>query len=335
MEFHAVASQSTPRLTVKVAQKDKAVSTFAGDVAEGLSQQPKVLHPKYFYDERGSQLFEEICELPEYYPTRTEQQILQEYAEEMAVLVPSDLDLVELGSGSSIKTQLLIEAFLKRQQPLHYIPIDISKSILVESAKALLEEYRHLHITALAADYVTALHTLQQSNANRKLIVFLGSSIGNFGADEQTEFLKQIRETMTLADRFLLGTDLIKDEAILIPAYDDARGVTAAFNKNILQRMNDELGADFDLDLFRHKAVFNREHSRVEMHLESLANQSVSIDALNRSFRFAKGETIHTENSYKFSRERIKKLAAASGFRVSHAWQDDKNWFSLNLLKPI
>ena len=324
-----------PRLAVHVAKRDKSVESFAGDVLTGLSSNPKWLHAKYFYDEIGSKLFEEICDLPEYYLTRAEHSILENYADEISLRPRSDTVLIELGSGSSLKTRLIIEAFLRRQGKLHYLPIDISKSMLVDSAKKLLKRYNKLKITALTADYITALKMLENKYRNRKLILFLGSSVGNFNEEEAETFFNQMRETVTAQDRLLLGMDLRKDKSILEAAYNDSQGVTAKFNLNILKRMNRELDANFDMDTFKHKAFFNEESSRIEMHLESLASQSVTIGKLERVFTFEKGETIHTENSYKYSLDHIKEMARQSNFNIQKSWYDDRKWFSLNLFQPI
>lgn len=335
MEFDTLTKVKHSRLKVKISRRDKSPESFAHDVLKGLSSNPKTLQPKYFYDEIGSELFEEISGLPEYYLTRTERAIIQRYAEEIAILAQKDFALIELGSGNSEKTRLLIEAFLQRNEKLHYIPVDISRSVLVESSKARLKQYHKLRITALASDYVTALNMLKKQNIAKKLIAFLGSTIGNFDEQGRLEFLKEIRQAMNPQDGLLLGVDLIKDKKIIEPAYNDSRGITAKFNLNMLKRMNRELDATFDMNKFRHKALFNEKLGRIEMHIESKIRQSVGIGILNRSFKFAKGETIHTENSYKFSIEQIKETAKACGFEVKHAWYDPNKWFGLNLWKPL
>lgn len=335
VDFDTLTSQTKTRLKVKISRTDKSGEPFANNVLNGLSKDPKTLSPKYFYDETGSQLFEQICELPEYYLTRTERTIIKRYSNEIARMSDRNSDLIELGSGSSSKTRLIIEAFLKHYSKLHYIPIDISKSIIVGSAKALLRRYSKLTITALVSDYLTALSALKQKNIHKKLILFLGSSIGNFDKKEAVNFLTKIHEAMNEQDLLLIGMDLLKDKNILVPAYDDAQGVTAKFNLNLLVRMNRELDADFDPSNFRHKAIFNEKESRIEMHIESTQTQTVTIGQIGRTFTFEKGETIHTENSYKFSKDEISDMAAECGFELQHAWYDDKSWFSLNLMKPV
>lgn len=335
MESQVIKNLGQTRLRVKISTRDKSVETFADDVYKGLSSHPKTLSPKYFYDRTGSKLFEDICELPEYYVTRTERTILKKYAQEIVNQTSNHTTLVELGSGNSSKTRLVIEALLKRSKKLHYIPIDFSKNILVESAKTLLRKYPGLKITAYVSDYHTALNALKQKNIERKLILFLGSSIGNFDKNEGINFLKKTRETMNGKDRLLIGMDLLKDKDILEPAYDDAQGVTANFNLNLLERINHQLQGDFDLTKFHHKAFFNESRDRVEMHIESTAKQNVTIGKLHQEFHFEKGETIHTESSYKYSMEQIKQLAEQGRFEVEKSWFDDKKWFSVNLLRPV
>ncbi len=335
MEFDTLTTLSYPRLKIKISRRDKSVDSFAEDVLEGLSSTPKTLPPKYFYDRLGSKLFEAICELPEYYVTRTEFSILKTFADDIAAQFEDDVTLVELGSGNSSKTRLLIEAFLRQQGGLHYLPVDISKSILIETSQNLLRSYRRLKITAHISEYFTALRYLQQETFESKVILFLGSNIGNFEPAEAVNFLRNTYATMGEHDRLLMGVDLMKDKQILEPAYDDARGVTARFNINLLVRINRELGGHFDLSQFRHQVLLNENLGRIEMHLESRRPQVVAIDQLNHEFFFQKGETIHTENSYKFTLASLKKLAARGGFEIEKTWLDARKWFSLNLLRPI
>ncbi|RMF63961.1 MAG: L-histidine N(alpha)-methyltransferase [Calditrichaeota bacterium] len=335
VELDTIENLTQSRLTVKISRRDKSVETFADDVLAGLSATPKTLPAKYFYDEVGSQLFEQICALPEYYLTRSESAILQTYADEIAGSVAENAVLVELGSGSSVKTRLLLEAFLRRAQQQHYIPIDISRSMLVQTARRLLQKYACLKITAYVSDYHTALAALKNKELGPKMILFLGSSIGNFDPPRQRSFLQQTHEAMNPGDRLLVGMDLMKDRSVLEPAYDDALGVTARFNCNLLTRINRELDGRFDLSGFRHRAFLNEKLGRVEMHLESIRSQSVWIGELNRAFDFAQGETIHTENSYKFTPAQIQELATENGFRLLRSWRDARNWFSLNLFTPL
>ncbi len=335
MELDTLTNLTHSRLKVKISRRDKSVESLADDVMVGLRSVPKTLSPKYFYDKIGSKIFEEICELPEYYPTRTETAILQKYAKDIALMFDEKVTLIELGSGNSVKTRLIMEAFFKQFKRLHYLPIDISKSILVESSKLLMNDYPNLRITAYISDYHTALETLSGQEIDEKLILFLGSNIGNFEPEEADYFLKQTRATMTGNDSLLMGIDLMKDKSILEPAYNDAQGVTAKFNLNLLARINRELDGDFDVSKFRHKGLLNQRLGRIELHLESTESQIVTLNKLNHHFLFEKGETIHTENSYKFTLDQIKSLVIRNGFELQKSWFDDKRWFSLNLLQPI
>ena len=309
-------------------------SDFAEDVREGLTSTPKRLSCRYFYDEEGSALFEEICELPEYYVTRTEHAILDEYSVEIASLFPEAVGLVELGSGSALKTRLLMQALIERHGRLHFIPIDISRSALEESAKSLVDEFGELEILAVAGEYTDGLEYLKQTSDERRLILWLGSNIGNFERTEAADFFHRVHDAMEPDDRFLVGIDLRKDRAVLEAAYDDSRGVTARFNKNILKRVNAQLGGHFDLDRFRHLARYDDELGRVEMHLVATAAHAVVIDALELEVEFAGGESIHTENSHKYSLEEIDELTARSAFHLERQWFDAEHRFSLNLFSP-
>lgn len=329
-----VLEEQESRLTVLDRTEDLTVPDFAADVKKGLSATPKTLPPIYFYDERGSELFERICALPEYYITRSEAEILQNSANEIAGYSSGDLSLVELGSGSAIKTRFLISALIEEQGELHYLPIDISSSALIQSAKELSEDYPELTISGCVADYETGLEMLSDLDEEQKMIAFLGSNIGNFEVEEAMQLLHRIREQLQPDDYFLIGTDMQKDVQVLEAAYNDRQGVTAQFNLNILRRMNRELGADFDMSRFSHLAFYNAEKSRIEMHIRSEAAQEVYIDELQESFSFAAGETIHTENSHKYSFEQIRAICDRIGFRLENFWQDREKNFSLNLLAP-
>jgi len=335
VDEESITEMTDARLNVETTVEEHAHDQFKMNVFYGLSSTPKRLSPKYFYDARGSQLFEQICELPEYYPTRTEKTIIEDNLDEIVGDSGHEMVLVEFGSGSSVKTQLIIEACLRKYGKLHYAPIDISESILRQASENLLSRFQNLKITGLASDYTTGLATLKKEKIHRKLILFLGSSIGNFTKNEARDFLLKIRETMYQDDRFLVGMDLLKSKEVLTSAYDDAAGVTAQFNLNLLQRMNEELGADFDLTKFRHKVVFNEAESRIEMHLESTEEQSIYVESIDCAVEFAAGETIHTENSYKFSPAWIQQLASLSGFDLAKTWTDENDWFSLNLMIPV
>ncbi len=309
---------------------------FADDVRRGLGSARKALAPKYFYDELGSHLFDAICLLPEYYLTRAEAEIFACHAGEVveeARRGAERVTLVELGSGSASKTRRIIEALLERQKHLTYVPVDISPAALEASAHALLGDYEPLRVSAYAADYDTALPRLSSEleDGARALVLFLGSNIGNFDRAEARDFLRRLRGVLRAGDRLLLGADLKKDGAVLEAAYDDALGVTAAFNLNLLARINRELRADFNLRDFRHLALYNDTEGRVEMHLESRRAQTVRLDALDLEVHFGEGERVHTENSYKYSLEELSALAAATGFSRARTWLDAAERFSSNL----
>ena len=328
METHSHAS----RLQVEKSAIKNHYPDFAEHVADGLSSVPKRLSPMYLYDKQGSILFEKICDLPEYYLTRTEHSILEKYAGEIAAFSKGDMALIELGSGSSTKTRLIIEALIDHQNDLHYIPVDISETILVSSAKELLEDYPDLKITAHVAEYHAAIKRISNLQIEQKMIIFLGSNLGNFEPAAADNFLRKIRLWLNKGDYMLLSTDLQKDADILEAAYNDKQAVTAAFNLNILKRMNRELDADFDLEKFSHLAFYNSTRGRVEIHLRSKIDQQVYIGHLDESFDFKKGETIHTENSYKFTKGQIAQLCHDNGFRWTKQWTDSRGYFSVNLL---
>jgi L-histidine Nalpha-methyltransferase len=318
-----------------VAAPDSGPRTdFAADVRVGLQASKKWLPCLYFYDEAGSVLFEQICDLPEYYPTRTERAILEEHADELVAHVGHAVDLVELGSGSASKTRLVVEALLRRHGQLRFIPVDISRSILEESSLALVEDYDDLEVLAVAGEYHDGLDFLKGEAGPPRLILWLGSNVGNFMRPDAIHFLQRLRAAMRPADQLLAGIDLRKDPATLVAAYDDAAGVTAAFNRNILVRINRELGGHFDVDQFQHEARWNESEGRIEMHLVSAIDQSVLIDDLNLIVSFAAGESIHTENSYKYSLHEIQLLASAAGFTADGQWFDSAERFSVNLWQP-
>jgi L-histidine Nalpha-methyltransferase len=302
------------------------VSPIAEDVLRGLSASPRDLPPKLFYDATGSHLFEQITETPEYYPTRTERAILRDFAGEMVRQAANNLTLVELGAGSASKTQVLIEALLRRQLRADFYPVDVSSSALQSALATLNGHFPRLRVAPIVADYTHHLPDLKLL-PGRKLVLFLGSTIGNFEPDEAGAFLKSIRRSLQPGDALLIGFDLIKDADVLDAAYNDAKGVTAAFNKNVLARINRELGGSFDLDAFEHVAFWNRRKSRIEMHLESVYEQTAWVEDLGRGFHFEKGERIHTENSYKFNMSSIRRLLRRAGFKLEKSWTDDQDWF--------
>jgi dimethylhistidine N-methyltransferase len=308
---------------------------LAEDVRRGLSSKPKRFLPKYFYDQLGSQLFEAICLLPEYYLTRAENEILEDYADEIVSSLDGNTTLIEMGSGSASKTRLVIEALLRKQPELLFIPVDISASALDSSSRILLQSYPQLKIEAYAADYFAGLAELGKTERSRTLALFLGSNISNFDPDEALKFLRALRQVLREGDALLLGADLKKDKSTLEAAYNDALGVTAAFNLNVLARINRELGGNFDLRAFQHRAFYNEAVGRVEIYIESTREQTVSITQLEMEVRFGEGEQIHTENSYKYDLADIAKLASETGFTRARTWLDRGEQFSSNLLLAV
>jgi dimethylhistidine N-methyltransferase len=302
------------------------VSPIAEEVLRGLTAHPRQLPPKLFYDAAGSHLFEQITETPEYYPTRTERGILKKYSGEIIRQAGNNLTLVELGAGSASKTQVLIEALLRRQLRADFYPVDVSSSALQGALATLNGHFPRLRVAPIVADYTHKIPDLN-SLPGRKLVLFIGSTIGNFEPDEAMAFLKSVHQSLQPGDALLIGFDLIKDAGILHAAYNDAQGVTAAFNKNMLVRINRELGGSFDIDSFEHVALWNRRRSRIEMHLESVYEQRVWVQDLDRGFHFERGERIHTENSYKFNAESIARLLRRSGFKLETQWTDAQGWF--------
>jgi L-histidine Nalpha-methyltransferase len=315
------------RLSIVHLVDSSPAESFSHLVRRGLTCRQKWLPCQYFYDEAGSRFFERICDLPEYYITRTEDAILRSHADAMVAGWDRAPVMVELGSGSSTKTRRLIEATLEIHGALHYIPIDVSPTILEESAQQLTHDYASLHVTGYAANYRHALSALASRIRRPKLLVFLGSSLGNYDEADGTVLLAHIAQTMRATDRLLLGTDLAKDRAILEPAYDDAQGVTAAFNRNLLVRINRELDADFEPEAFAHLARHDARLGRVEMHLVSRREQTVRIRGADLTVSFLPGETIHTENSHKYTLTRLNDMAARAGFVEEAAWTDERNWF--------
>nr|AIA17494.1 putative methyltransferase [uncultured bacterium] len=319
------------RLTIHNLLSTNQASSFADDVRVGLAIQPKTLPPKYFYDTLGSYLFEAICQLPEYYLTRAETEIFERYAAEIIAQLPHLTCLVEFGSGSAAKSRHLIAAALARHKSLHYQPIDISPEILRQSAEALLENYTGLSITGYVCDYLQQMPALERRADGQVLVLFLGSNIGNYTPEDALALLKQMRRVMQPGDGLLLGADLRKASERLEAAYDDALGVTAAFNLNVLLRINRELGANFNLKQFAHRAVFNEALARVEIYVVSRVAQTVQLGALNLSIEFQAGEAIHTENSYKYDARQLADLANAAGFAQTCTWLDEHGLFSSNL----
>jgi L-histidine N-alpha-methyltransferase len=305
-------------------------STIAQEISYSLSQKKKFIHPKFFYDDIGSNLFEKICSLPEYYLTRAEIEIIYSIKSELSKHLVGEYALVELGSGSSIKTRKLIEILSTKQNDVEYYPIDIS-DILKDSSINLHDEYDNLRITGIIDQYETGLEFIKHLDHKEKLVAFLGSSLGNFDPENGIDFLKKIRSSMRKGDLFLLGIDLVKDVKILEDAYNDSKGVTADFNLNLLSRINQELDATFDQDKFEHVAIFNKRQKRIEMYLRSKAKHQVFVSEIDLLLKFKKGELIHTEYSYKYTIPQINKMAQKTGFRPVKIWTDKKNYFALVL----
>jgi len=307
-------------------------SPIATEVYEGLMKKPRALPPKLFYDKTGSELFERITELPEYYLTRTERSILTRYSAEMIAATGNDLSLIELGAGTASKTRLLIRAALNRQPRVSFYPIDVSRSALDEAVVSLNGDFPGLSVVPVVNDYSRGLGQLSRL-PGRKLLLYLGSSIGNFEPMQSGAMLRMMRASLNPGDALLLGTDLVKPAAILEPAYNDAQGVTAAFNKNMLAHINRELDADFNLDNFSHIAFWNPECSRMEIHLESMRPQVIHLRQLGIRIHLSKGERIHTENSYKFTQPIVDAILDMAGFVREQTWMDEKAWFALHLAR--
>ena len=312
----------------------KIEKTFAEEISNSLTQDSKFIHPKFFYDKKGSKLFEQICSLDEYYPTRTEISILQTLKSQLPSFLDGYFRLVELGSGSSIKTRIILDIFNKLYDKIEYFPIDISE-ILTESSDLLLKDYEHLSITGIIDTYEGGLEFVENFDNEKNFIIFLGSSFGNFSPAEGNQFLEKINNTLKHGDLFLIGLDLVKSKYVLQNAYDDSKGITAQFNLNVLSRINDELDADFDLTDFKHYAIYNEKEQRIEMYLKSLVNQSVIISKSNLSLQLQKDELIHTEYSYKYKLDQIKDMMKKTGFDIEKTWLDENNLFVLILASKL
>lgn len=319
MNVHAPALAKAQRF-------DDQTSPFADDVLDDLSRHPKRLSPKYFYDAAGSELFEQITLLPEYYPTRTELSILCDRGGAISAILPKDAALVEFGAGATTKVRLL----LKQCAFGAYVPVDISGDFLNAQADALRQDFPGLAVYPVAADF-TAPFALPEAVAEMpKVGFFPGSTLGNFEPREACAFLRSARDILGEGAQMVIGVDLEKDERVLYEAYNDKAGITARFNLNVLHRINRELGGNFDISGFTHRAIYNRDRHRIEMHLISRKSQTVRV--LGRSFSFRAGESIHTENSYKYSPERFTALARGSGWMPRASWTDDAGMFSVHAL---
>jgi len=314
------------------ANHESALHQFGADVRRGLGGSPKSIPCIYFYDRTGSRLFEEICRQPEYYCTRAEAEILENRCRDIALECPDPIQVVELGSGNSAKTRILLEAFVQAQKRTTYVPIDISRDILAESAEKLDRIFPTLAVRPVEARYEEGIEKVDPDDGHI-LLLWLGSSIGNFERKAAKKFLDGLRSQLLSGDRLLLGVDLIKDHVLLEEAYNDRAGVTAAFNLNLLTRINRELGGEFQLERFGHRAFFNSGEGRIEMYLVSLCDQRVLIRDLEMKVMFREGERIHTENSYKYRAGEIRDLAAGFTGPGRRQWFDSRRMFSLNLLE--
>ncbi len=301
-------------------------AAFREEVIAGLRRSRKAIPAKFFYDRRGSALFDEICQLEEYYLTRTELALLKRHAAEIAALVGDEALLIEYGSGSGRKTRLLLDRLPKLAA---YVPVDISKEHLLAAATELAQAYPYLRVTPVCADYTQemAFPDFEEFPYRRRVVFFPGSTIGNFTPGEAESFLRQAAEVAQRSGALLIGVDLKKDPAVINAAYNDGRGVTADFNLNLLRRINAELGADFDLRLFEHRAFYDPTHGRVEMHLVSAQAQTVRIG--DETFSFAAGETIHTEDSYKYDLDAFQAMAGRAGWKAQVAWEDERRYFAV------
>ncbi|MFJ9210169.1 L-histidine N(alpha)-methyltransferase [Streptomyces sp. NPDC102264] len=319
----------SPFLLTRTLPEDATDAALRADVLQGLTRTPKVLPPKWFYDSRGSELFEEITRLPEYYPTRAEREILLARAPEIAAATGART-LVELGSGSSEKTRHLLDALTG----LHsYVPVDVSESALTGAAESLLAEHPGLHVHALIADFTRGLAL--PGTPGPRLVAFLGGTIGNLLPAERASFLASVRGLLAPGDALLLGTDLVKDESVLVRAYDDSAGVTAAFNKNVLLVINRELGADFDPRDFDHVALWDAEHEWIEMRLRARRDLTVKVPELDLVVHFAAGEEVRTEVSAKFRQDRVRAELAEAGLELAHWWTDEEGRFALSLATAV
>ena len=326
------SSTTTEQIEIDVHLAANGGATMARDIRLGLTARPKELAPKYFYDERGSQLFEQITELPEYYPTRAERAILAARSDEILATAGEPTTLVELGSGSAAKTRHLLDAMRDGGRLDTYVPVDISEEITHETAECLVKEYPGLTVRGLVCDFEHDLERIPDG-AGGRLIAFLGGTIGNLYPDARRDFLRRIADLLRHEDRLLLGTDLVKDSTRLEAAYDDAAGVTAEFNKNVLAVLNRELGADFDLAAFEHVARYDAEEARMDIRLRSLTHQTVRIDGLDLTVRFAAGEEMRTEISSKFMRPQLEQIYAAAGLALDGWFTDPAGDYALSLAR--
>jgi L-histidine Nalpha-methyltransferase len=320
-----------PELRFHLVQAASSADDFGRDVRDGLTAAHKWLPPRWFYDAVGSALFDAICFLPEYYVMRAEGEVLTAHRDEIVEAFGPNVRLVELGSGAARKTRLLLDRLTERQAEVEYVPVDVDAQMLERSGRELLKEYANLRVLAVCSDFTrpsVALAAARRPKSGRTIVLFLGSTIGNLDPGAAVAMLSDLRAGLAAGDALFLGADLRKSRDVLEPAYDDALGVTAAFNLNLLARINRELGGTFALDAFRHRAFYDETHGRIEMHLVSTRSQRVRIESLELEIEFDEGESIHTESSYKHDEGTLAALAAASGFTIEKHWTDSRQWFA-------
>ena len=338
--LNAPISSVTPRLRApfaiphpeQIRHESPELAEFRAAVLEGLSGDPKRLPCRYFYDGEGSQLFDAICDQPEYYLTRTEDEILRSCGAELASRMPENVSLLELGSGTARKTRHVIAALVARQRTLKYYPADICGPMLELTAQDLCREFPRLEVMPVQGEYLAAIEKLRDVAPSPRLVLFLGSNLGNFAPAEAARFLSAVKTLLGEEDRFVLSVDAVKPVEVLEAAYNDDAGITARFNLNLLRRINTELGADFNLRAWEHQAFYDRPNGKIEMHLCSLVEQEVHLDG--RTITFRPFETIHTEDSRKYTREQVEELAAAADLEVERVWTDPRDWFRVTLLRP-
>lgn len=315
---------------VNQSNTDTTKAGFLSEVRLGLNAKQKTLPCKYFYDQAGSELFEKICKLDEYYITRTELALLETIKQELAQLIGNDAVIIEPGAGAGIKIRTLLAAL---NSPRSYVPMDISKEFLFYSAKIIQKQFPKIEIIPIQGDFTQPVKWLEKSQHNNRIVFFPGSTIGNFERESAVDFLKNMHDLVGAEGALIIGADLLKDRKVLEAAYDDKQGVTAQFNKNLLTRINQELGGDFCLEYFSHKAYLNEKEQRIEMHLVSEKRQVVNIDG--EQYSFDKGESIHTENSHKYSKESFLSMAKESGFKSMKTWTDPEELFSVHYMVPF
>lgn len=333
MEIH-------PSLMIDLSHEQDSSSTteaFAKDVADGLNQHPKTLPSRYFYDGNGSRLFQEIMDLPEYYLTRTEFEILNTYKDDIASCFSSNgfFHLIDLGAGDALKTKIILKQLQQEKSSFEYVPIDISKDAMRQLSDSLPGEIPEIEVQAVVGEYFEALEWLHQNKPGRKVVLFLGSNIGNFEPEEANNFLKSIRLNLEPSDMLLMGIDLRKDPNTIIPAYDDAAGVTAAFNLNLLERINRELEGNFDLAKFKHYAYYEPQAGAMKSYVISTEEQQVTIPKIGKTYHFDAWEAIHTENSHKYSLLQIERQAKECGFKKVNSFQDQHNRFADVLFEAV